>query len=109
METRTRHSQLVDAAVEWYYTGVNMESCPSEQARKLRRFALGMILGVCVLWSGTAPGRERLRGREILEVGQEAPDLSLVRLAEDGSAGERVTLSSFAGKRPVVLVFSSYT
>src|SRR5712671_5271150 len=40
-----------------------------------------------------------------LEVGQEAPDFSLKSLNGDAS----VQLSSFRGKKPVVLVFGSYT
>lgn len=44
-----------------------------------------------------------------LPVGKKAPELSAVRLAEDGSAGIKVALSDFTGKRPVVLIFSSYT
>ena len=40
-----------------------------------------------------------------LEPGDAAPDFTLP--ASDGSS--RVTLSSFQGKRPVVLVFGSYT
>ena len=49
------------------------------------------------------------RAKVDLPVGKKPPELSAVRLAEDGTAGEKVTLSDFAGKRPVVLVFSSYT
>ena len=40
-----------------------------------------------------------------LAVGQEAPDFTLPRLKSSGE----VTLSSFRGSRPVVLVFGSYT
>ena len=39
--------------------------------------------------------------------GAPAPDFALPR--HDSSGRERVTLSSFRGKRPVVLVFGSYT
>ena len=72
-----------------------------------KRYAL-TALSVCVLSSVSValPGR---RAKVDLPVGEKAPELSAVRLALDGSAGEKVTLSDFAGKRPVVLVFSSYT
>lgn len=40
-----------------------------------------------------------------LKIGDPAPDFDLKRLHEKG----RVTLSSFKGKRPVVLIFGSYT
>jgi len=39
------------------------------------------------------------------EVGDEAPDFTLRERASDAV----VTLSSFEGKRPVALVFGSYT
>jgi hypothetical protein len=39
------------------------------------------------------------------EVGAAAPDFELDRLAEKG----KVKLSSFKGKKPVVLIFGSYT
>ena len=38
-------------------------------------------------------------------VGQEAPDFTLA--THDG--GKQVTLSDFRGKRPVVLIFGSFT
>jgi hypothetical protein len=38
-------------------------------------------------------------------IGQEAPDFSLKRMGSE----ERVLLSSFQGKRPVALIFGSYT
>jgi hypothetical protein len=46
---------------------------------------------------------ERLRDR--LEVGDAAPDFTLPLVAAEGT----VTLASFRGERPVVLIFASYT
>lgn len=42
------------------------------------------------------------------KAGSDAPDLTLFRLA-DKEKKEPVKLSSFEGKKPVVLVFGSYT
>jgi hypothetical protein len=42
------------------------------------------------------------------QVGDPAPDFRLQRLGGP-NAGERVTLSSHFGKRPVALIFGSYT
>jgi hypothetical protein len=44
-----------------------------------------------------------------ITVGQQAPDFDLVRFESAGTGRERVRLSSFRGKKPVVLIFSSYT
>ena len=42
--------------------------------------------------------------------GSPAPDFDLFQLQPDGSLGKtKVKLSSFKGKRPVALVFGSYT
>ena len=73
-------------------------------------FAVGFLL---VLFSaqgaaaGGRPGRGRrdLRREGKLKVGDEAVDFELKRLGAEGS----VKLSSFKGKRPVVLIFGSYT
>ncbi|MDQ3621703.1 MAG: redoxin domain-containing protein [Verrucomicrobiota bacterium] len=46
-----------------------------------------------------------LRMRDTVRVGDEAPDFTLK--TQDGA--REVRLSSFRGKRPVVLVFGSYT
>lgn len=54
--------------------------------------------------AATRPGDARREGR--LQVGDKAPDFSLKTLAE--GEGD-VKLSGFLGKRPVVLVFASYT
>lgn len=43
-----------------------------------------------------------------VQIGDPAPDFSLPRLGEP-ETGERVTLSSHFGKRPVALIFGSYT
>jgi hypothetical protein len=43
-----------------------------------------------------------------VQVGDPAPDFSLPRLG-GSEARERVTLSSHFGKRPVALIFGSYT
>ena len=60
----------------------------------------------------------RKPGGVFLEPGQEAPDLTLPRLAvetdKDGNpagkvSDQKVTVSSFRGKKPVVVIFSSYT
>ena len=53
------------------------------------------------------PGRRSgdLRAPDTLRVGDAAPDFKLK--TKDGS--REVTLSSFKGKRPVVLVFGSFT
>ena len=58
---------------------------------------LYMVMPFETLWNRTRAGP--------LAVGDVAPDFELPTL--DGSA--RVRLSSFRGKRPVVLVFGSYT
>lgn len=77
----------------------------------MRRMGLAGLLLVCALAPAapkgevnTPPARgERLPDR--LKVGDMAPDFSLPRVK---GAGE-VKLSSFRGKRPVVLIFASYT
>lgn len=53
------------------------------------------------------PNRRKgdLRMADTLRVGDAAPDFKLK--TRDGS--REVTLSSFKGKRPVVLIFGSYT
>ena len=50
-------------------------------------------------------GRERTRGAGGPDVGQEAPDFTLRTLGGEGT----VKLSDLRGKKPVVLVFGSYT
>lgn len=50
-------------------------------------------------------GRQPMRGRDSLQVGVDAPGFKLK--TADGK--KEVELASFKGKRPVVLVFGSYT
>lgn len=73
--------------------------------RLVSNHRLGMVAFLALTATSSAVPRKKVD----LPVGEKAPELSAVRLAKDGSAGEKVTLSDFAGKRPVVLVFSSYT
>ena len=69
-------------------------------------FAMGLLL-VLLPAQGLAAGGRAGRGRREgkLKVGDEAADFELKRLGAEGS----VKLSSFEGKRPVVLIFGSYT
>ena len=74
---------------------------------------LGILLTIALLVTGNAVlGQQRggrhggdLRMPDTLRVGDAAPDFKLK--TKDGS--REVTLSSFKGKRPVVLVFGSFT
>ena len=84
----------------------------------MRRF---VMFGVCglFLWSGTSdaqkaglkPGEtntppakgERLPDK--VKVGDAAPDFTLA----DPTGKKMTTLSSFKGKKPVVMIFGSYT
>lgn len=62
---------------------------------------------------GTNPGRGGLRRNEgaVPRSGQVAPDFELPLAEQPKGAGQKVTikLSSFAGKKPVALIFGSYT
>ena len=59
-----------------------------------------------LIWGALPASRMWLWARSgTLEVGVPAPDFSLVRQGRS----DRVTLSSYRGRRPVVLVFGSYT
>lgn len=51
------------------------------------------------------PAAKGERGTEMLAVGDDAPDFTL----PDLSGKQTVTLSSHRGKKPVVLIFASYT
>jgi len=58
--------------------------------------------------------RKRSRRRDVaLKVGQMAPDFELYTLdhalGKESKASGKVKLSSFRGKRPVYLIFASYT
>ncbi|MCX6909712.1 MAG: redoxin domain-containing protein [Verrucomicrobia bacterium] len=75
--------------------------------------SLGILLTIALLVAANAAlGQQRpgqhggdLRMPDTLRVGDAAPDFKLK--TKDGS--REVTLSSFKGKRPVVLVFGSFT
>lgn len=76
--------------------------------------SLAAALAACVLLSSAAMAQEKrtqpkregdLREEGKLKPGDVAPDFSLKTL--DGK--KTVKLSSFAGKKPVALVFGSYT
>jgi len=63
-----------------------------------------IVLGMCV--PSFAQRREGDNRREgSLKVGDPAPDFDLKRLDAEG----KVRLSSFKSKKPVVLIFGSYT
>ena len=84
----------------------------------MRRF---LLLGVCglLLWGGPSgaqkaglkPGETNTppaKGERIpdkLKVGDAAPDFTLA----DPAGKKQTTLSSFKGKKPVVMIFGSYT
>ncbi len=77
--------------------------------------SLGLCAVVALFLSAPeSPAQQRNQGREKarrmnsgvnLKVGQMAPDFALKTKEQDRT----VRLSSFRGKRPVVLVFGSYT
>ena len=51
--------------------------------------------------------QSKRRSKDRLKAGDKAPDFTLKKL--NSKKGETVTLSGFQGKKPVVLVFGSYT
>jgi hypothetical protein len=70
--------------------------------------AIATLLLTSAAWSqspvkGKAKGERPQEGK--LQPGDEAPNFKLKRL----NADEELELASFRGKRPVVLVFGSYT
>jgi len=75
--------------------------------------SLGILLTIALLAAGGAvlgqqrPGRHGgdLRTPDTLRVGDAAPDFKL----KTKDSSREVQLSSFKGKRPVVLVFGSFT
>ncbi len=74
--------------------------------------SIRFLLTITLLAAGVAFGQQRggrhggdLRMPDTLRVGDAAPDFKLK--IKDGS--REITLSSFKGKRPVVLVFGSFT
>jgi hypothetical protein len=111
-----------------------MSDAPGEGAlRRWRRSGIlsllfvGLISPLVVVGSSRA-GDQTRRGADqrrpsqnTLTVGQMAPDFDLPKLesvapnSERGNAkrsekgADRIKLSSFRGKKPVVLIFSSYT
>jgi len=83
-----------------------------------KRCVLAAALALAALagLSSAQPAKGAPRPQPGLKVGDEAPDFDLARfgcLKGDGSestdARDRVKLSAFRGKKPVFIVFSSYT
>ncbi len=80
----------------------------------LRRIAYGLLIVsaaaalTATAWSQPA-GKSKAKGERPqegkLQPGDDAPNFKLKKL----NADEEVELASFRGKRPVVLVFGSYT
>ena len=60
-------------------------------------------------------GRQRPGEADAIRVGAEAPDFDLVRFecvkpeGEEYGAGDKIRLSWYRGKKPVFVIFSSYT
>ena len=80
--------------------GVAMTRPPVQFGQFMKRMPPALVWGLLPaqqMWMRARAGT--------LAVGQEAPDFTLPRLKSSGE----VTLSSFRGSRPVVLVFGSYT
>ncbi len=81
---------------------------------KLRAGSITVLLAALALAAPALArgGRGRRPKRKEPKVGQAAPDFELVKLGEDGKKGEKdskVKLSEQWAKKPLVLVFSSYT
>ncbi len=53
--------------------------------------------------------KESARRKGTLKVGDPAPDFNLEVLSGNTDVNEAIRLSSFAMKKPVVLIFGSYT
>ena len=80
--------------------GVAMMQPPVRFGQFMKRMPPALVWGLLPahsMWMRARAGT--------LAVGQEAPDFTLPRHKGSGA----VTLSSFRGSRPVVLVFGSYT
>ena len=80
--------------------GVAMMQPPVRFGQFMKRMPPALVWGLLPaqqMWMRARAGS--------LAVGQEAPDFTLPRQNRSGA----VTLSSFRGSRPVVLVFGSYT
>ena len=78
--------------------------------------AAALVLAALAGLALAQPAKGGPRTQPKLKVGDEAPEFDLVKfgcLKEDGSestdAKDRIKLSSFRGKKPVFIVFSSYT
>jgi hypothetical protein len=77
-----------------------MLQTPAQFSQFMRRVPEGLV------WGGLPAARMWLWARRgALSPGSPAPDFTLDRHGQEG----RVTLSSFRGRRPVVLVFGSYS
>ncbi|GIW81560.1 MAG: hypothetical protein KatS3mg105_3367 [Gemmatales bacterium] len=75
---------------------------------RIPHVGLCLLLQLAILAQATEAQFRRPRSRsggEAAHVGKTAPDFTLQTL--DGKS--RVRLSSFAGKKPVALIFGSYT
>ncbi|MBI9017907.1 MAG: hypothetical protein JEZ07_11675 [Phycisphaerae bacterium] len=78
-----------------------------------------LLTGICILGTVGFGQVRKVRPVQVpvIEFGQEAPDFNLPKLnfvEENGKkigkvSSEMVKLSSFRGKKPVVLIFTSYT
>jgi cytochrome oxidase Cu insertion factor (SCO1/SenC/PrrC family) len=77
-----------------------------------------LLLGLCFLFAGSptieaqkkpgeinTPPAKGERYKDTLRVGDPAPDFTLA----DPNGQSQISLSSFKGKKPVVLIFGSYT
>lgn len=65
-----------------------------------------VLLLALALLVGAAHAQDRKPPDRAPKVGDAAPDFTLKKL---GDAKTEVTLSSFKGKKPVVLIFGSFT
>lgn len=72
-------------------------------------FALALTMPALAQRPGLKDRPKPQRPDHAPAAGSEAPDFDLSRLIEGEASEDRVKLSSFRGKRPVVLVFGSYT
>jgi hypothetical protein len=87
-----------------------LRDCKSFREAVMGQMALlAIFLVLMVPAFGQQRGGQRREGT--LKEGDRAPDFDLDRLQEKGKEkeGARIRLSHFSGKRPVVLIFGSYT
>ncbi len=78
--------------------------------RRASATVIGMVFSIALFAQGrpgevNAPPARGERKPDTLRVGDPAPDFTL----PDPTGKSTVTLSSFRGKKPVVLIFGSYT